>query len=969
MRTLLLCILFLLGACHRSDDPAAATPAPTPAAPGTATLQLIVRDANGLLVENAAVDVDGVNQGEVSDADGRCEFTVPTDVQLIVRARKDGFIEQVMPFDVARDAEAFLLSIALMPRAKKLVLADGGEVVGNDGAKVTVPGSAFVDSAGNPITGAVDAYLTPVDTSGPDAKRAFPGRYDGIDSAGVDTPILSLGCVDFTFEQNGKELDLAPGTFATIEIPIFGTQDPDGNPLAAGQQIQLWSLDEIGGSWKQEGVGTVVQSADSPTGWALRGEVGHFSWWNCDYGRPPATITFAVEILRNGTRTPAPNGTTLVVEAEVVGLGPTSLSSTIWRVGSSEPLRIPSDVDVRVSVFAGDVLRGDVTVRVAPNAERRIDILLRPMHASEFPFRPGDHLRGCHDEIAKPHVFPFRAIEGRTLRLRGYPVDTELDPPALTGGLGGRMIVKDDTGKQLAEALFDASALGSIDLALNNSGDYTVEVIADGKIPGCYVITTRLDVTHVAPETGTVYIRGKVLDSDHIELFRAPLTGSLPATSPIRVSAAGVLSLVFDFEVSADHKYIVYEGDPNTRSFHELFVVDASNPGSATRAHEALNIDRDRLWEWGISKAFPEKLVYRLTQASKDQLRMIDLGSPGTSEALYDDSSDAIEEVTEFQFADGGRKVVYRSTDDNSADTTKPDSFLYVVDLADPGNATRLSPLAPNGVGVRDFTVSPDGQSVVFTQRRWDAQLFRSFHDLYRVELNNPGVATLISDPALTENVIEAVFAADNETVVFLDLGHLWMPDPQNAGKVIRLTAPNAAKMFAGTRESPEPFAGHWQISPDSRWLVYRHASGNGSRAGIYLVDLDSPGTPTQIYDGSAGFNITPDSRSIIAVFSDETDAGAQYSALGQVAFNDPMSLTRLTPELSGNRRGVLTGLKGCFEFSEDGKRFYYLADREVNRRYDLKVLELASPLLPSRVFDNFPTGDDGLAAAFALVR
>lgn len=974
---ILLCTLFFTGfftgACHHhfdeagSTDPAPADPAP--AAPGTATLRLIVRDADGLIVENADVNVDGVPQGEVSDAEGRCEFTVPTGTQLIVRARKQGFVEQVRPLDVARDADSFWLSLTLIRRADKLVLADGGELIGEAGAKISIPSNAFVDRAGNPITGAVDAYLTPVDVSDAEAKRAFPGRYDGIDAGGTDTPILSLGCVDFTFEQNGMDLDLAPGAKATIEIPIFVLKDADGNDIAAGQKVPLWSLDEINGGWTQEGVGTVVASADSRSGWALRGDVGHFSWWNADYPRGPTTFLIDVSIEQNGQRVPAPKGTTVLLEAETLGDGPTSLATTIWRVGESEPLRIPSDVDLAVRAAIGDQFRGETTVRVEPNGEREVVIVLTPLYNNGYQFRPGDRLRGCHDKVGDVHVFEFVSDANRTIRLRAYPVDTLVDAPELTGGLGGRVVVKDDSGTQIAEALFDASGIGIVNLDLPRAGKYSVELIADGKVPGCYVVTTRLELTQKSPDTGTVYVFGRVLDPSRMEVFRAPLTGAFPATEPTRVSASNLPNIIYGFDVSADQKFTVYESDPNRRTSPELFVVKQSNPGSAVRAHESFDFDKRRLLDWGLSDAFPDTLVFALRDGvSGGDLLMVDLDNPGTTVTLQDNSIDTTLGAKEFRFADDGRKVVYRGIQDNSADKTKPDSFLYVVDLTDPGNATRLSPLALAGTGVDKFWVSPDGQSVVFTQVRRDEQTLQSFRDLYRVELSNPGVATRISDPAQTENVEEAVFSPNGEHVVFLDKSHLWLPDSQNAGKVVRLSVVNGGVISASNVKEPAPFESNWQISADNRWLVFRRTLLSG-RGRIDRVDLDNPGTATMLYDGTALFGITPDSAGIIVAFSEDNDLGVLYTALGLVRFNDTSTVIRLTEPITQDRRGVTLGQKDSFAFGPNGDRIYYLTDREVKKRYDLMVLDLAVPLLPTRIFDDFPTGDSGVTFKFQLVR
>ena len=82
--------------------------------------------------------------------------------------------------------------------------------------------------------------------------------------------------------QGGRRLNLAPGRSATVELPIYTPYHEPDRPVVVGDTIPLWSLDESTGHWTQEGSGTVVASADSPTGLAMRAVVGHFSWWNCD---------------------------------------------------------------------------------------------------------------------------------------------------------------------------------------------------------------------------------------------------------------------------------------------------------------------------------------------------------------------------------------------------------------------------------------------------------------------------------------------------------------------------------------------------------------------------------------------------------------------------------------------------------------------------------------------------------------
>jgi hypothetical protein len=177
-----------------------------------------------------------------------------------------------------------------MPRAAAQTLADaaaGGVLTGTDGARVELPAAALVDAAtGAAVTGPVQVTLTPVDVNAA-AVAAFPGRFEGINGDGTRTPIVSFGTTEFLLSQAGRPLQLKPGVRAMIQLPVYASQDLGGAALAAGGSVPLWSLDERSAQWINEGQGTLVADAASPTGLALRAEVGHFSWGNADKGYTP----------------------------------------------------------------------------------------------------------------------------------------------------------------------------------------------------------------------------------------------------------------------------------------------------------------------------------------------------------------------------------------------------------------------------------------------------------------------------------------------------------------------------------------------------------------------------------------------------------------------------------------------------------------------------------------------------------
>ncbi len=254
--------------------------APTPTSMITATVRVLGPSRTALA--DATVQVLG-GATATTDATGVATISLGAGAKQVLRIEKSGYSRQTQVTNVVGTATSAYREVSLRLLPPKLVLenaAAGGTVQGTDGTKVIVPARALVDGAGIVVTGAVDVQLAPVDVVA-DAP-GFPGAWAGIGPDASRGTIVSLGVADYVFTQAGNKLDLAPGQTATIEIPVYARKSIDGTVLAMGDSIPLWSLDEQSGEWVQEGEGTMVPSATSPTGMAQRAQVSHFSWWNCD---------------------------------------------------------------------------------------------------------------------------------------------------------------------------------------------------------------------------------------------------------------------------------------------------------------------------------------------------------------------------------------------------------------------------------------------------------------------------------------------------------------------------------------------------------------------------------------------------------------------------------------------------------------------------------------------------------------
>ncbi len=274
---------------------------------GTATRSITVSAAAAatgtVVVHTAVVDLSGAalsgvtiaRQGSASvlgttDASGVAAVTLERGIPFALRLAKSGYAEQVMTVQLPAAASIdSRINAVMRPRDAAQMLTDahvGGTLAGRGGATITLPADALVDSTGALVTGAVSIAMTPVD---PTLKGGggFPGSFDGVKADASITPLVSFGTVEFVLGSDEARLQLAPGKTATIELPMYATRRLDGTVAVAGDSIALWSLDETTGLWTQEGTGTVVDNATSPTGLGMRAVVSHFSWWNTDLGFDP----------------------------------------------------------------------------------------------------------------------------------------------------------------------------------------------------------------------------------------------------------------------------------------------------------------------------------------------------------------------------------------------------------------------------------------------------------------------------------------------------------------------------------------------------------------------------------------------------------------------------------------------------------------------------------------------------------
>ena len=488
-----------------------AGPVPT----GNVGTLTIVRDSAGALLAGVTVANVAAGAPAVTGADGRATVGADTGVRAVLKFSKAGFADQFKAFTLPAAAESGYLEVVMTPRLASATLADaaaGGTITGSDGASVVFEAGSLVNAAGAAVTGPVDVTITPIDVAA--NVRAFPGKFEGTRPTGEQGLIESYGTAEFVLTQAGAPVQLAPGRKATIEIPIYTGKNRDGSAVKAGDVYPLWSLDERTGSWIEEGSGTVVASS-SPSGFALRGDVMHFTWWNHDQflfpiakPKPKCLVdTNADGVLEDLTGTgycwhagtgpeqptpfaPLSAGTDrkhILAEPRTQRI-PTWVAEDFTPAGGGKVLPIPADVDITFRSYARNgSFFGTQVVRMGADVEAEVIMVLEPVQdnpgtlAITLPYndRFAVATRGEADR------FTFAAEAGAS-----YDVRVSRGTSSL---LGGSVRVIDTAGGNVASGSFGTNGFINV-VAAGTAGTMTVEVTAAEAAPGSY----RIEVTKLA---------------------------------------------------------------------------------------------------------------------------------------------------------------------------------------------------------------------------------------------------------------------------------------------------------------------------------------------------------------------------------------------------------------------------------------------------------------------------------------
>lgn len=922
-----------------------------PPAVTTTTLQLLVLDADGEPVDGALVTADELPDSALTDTEGRTEITALAVEGAILRLSRSGFVDQLLRLDLAGGSAADTpLRVGMVRRASPQGFAADQPAVltGADGARVELPANAFVDAFGNPVSGQVDAFITPLNISSSAGLAAFPGGFAARGPGDEPGSLVTLGLVEFSFEQDGQRLQLAPGVIATLEIPVYVSENLDGSALQPNDPIPLWELDESDATWNYEGEGLLVAAAGSPSGLALRGTASHFSWWNADLfvartgGSSPGGIfeSWLLPVLscdEPGTpcTTTLPGQEGAWVQATILGLNGPRRSTARWVPFAADeeqvgPISIPTGVNIGVtaSVSDGYYAVDSVTpdpVRSESGGETIVaDVLLRPRHlVDDGLFVPGERLRGLMTEIGEVHSYRFEGRANRVFRLRGYPAASASAGPGISADLGATVRLWQD-GNLLDEALFDEATAAEIDVLLPADGEYVVTITADGKVPNFYVATTALlipaaqaggTVAFPARADATLAIGLYVMDGNGESFVRLSPVGTgatclSPTTFSISCPGINTLGHVGDltrpgwvprFIQRLPAGEIAYVSDHDRPGFVDLFAVSPAEPQLATRLSgaEVAGPEGSQVVDFRSASGRPGRIVYKVAPRASTlganaagELYVVERATPEQSRRalpLADGRS-----TLRHEFSKDGRWVVYLGLLPDSSAAID----LYAIDLDAPGSQpVRVNAPLDYVAGERmvSFAISPDSRWFTYTAlENIDGGGTR--RQAYLVDLLDPGVATRIS-ALIHTRTMEARFSPDGQQLVYRnaassnnlqgngDLYLVDLGDPGQPGAPVLLPKNNAGVIISLSSDA-------WQISPRGDQVIVV------TQSRLFGFSLDNPGTTpvellrvpsSELRIDNAGWPVFTDDGDGVLLPTTDLSAANLPSGLIHQRFGDPV--------------------------------------------------------------------------------
>ena len=288
-----------------------------------------------------------------------------------------------------------------------------------------------------------------------------------------------------------------------------------------------------------------------------------------------------------------------------------------------------------------------------------------------------------------------------------------------------------------------------------------------------------------------------------------------------------------------DNQSVVYLAEQDVRFRMELYVVDLDNPGHPTKLNGAL-ANGSNVSDWRSFLITPDGtgVVYRADQDTRglQELYLADLTHPGNTTKINPPLVSNGGTGT-FALARAGTALVYSATIGSQG------SELYLTEFASPGTAVKLSARLTGQYSVWLIGTSPDDAKVFYANSSRQTGKVR---DLYVMDLATPGQATRLTEGfggSITSSWVE--LSPDGRYIAFageetgLDEG-VYVIDTTSQNAPVRISPQH-------TNKKPYPRQYWLRWSPDSSQVVYLAYDDVTGVTELFLSNVANPGVSERL--------------------------------------------------------------------------------------------------------------------------
>lgn len=450
----------------------------------------------------------------ITDDRGETEYRSAIRQDLTVGASAAGHLSQTRPLSVPGDASRMRLEFVLkaLPVADTQADAESGfNYTSADGTGVEISAGTLSVVRGAPVVGDISLQLSSLQFDDPLSRQAFPGAFEGQDDQFESTRLAALAAGSFRFSQADDALELTFGQTATVILPLSVTQNSNGQALAVGQTVPLWSLDESTGLWEQEGDGMVIDWDESPTGLAVQGSVSHFSWWLAAEPVTSVTATVRMDCPESDTTCRSiPGGQVDFESAD--DHGPWYAQQVFLPelgTGAAMATDLP---ELALKTYGFDAFSGYAgtnpeaiggsggtyppQIPLNPQADAAISIELQPLHEvlPDWPEARGrSPLIGLLDSLNETHDYELALRPNDELLLQVTRIGRlDYDPDVPGAGAGVDVRLYDPNGIVLFNETLDSGGPLVTTVPVDTGGDHRLSLVGISNDQGGYAASTAI---------------------------------------------------------------------------------------------------------------------------------------------------------------------------------------------------------------------------------------------------------------------------------------------------------------------------------------------------------------------------------------------------------------------------------------------------------------------------------------------